>query len=279
MAAQDAGRRARDRTGFASDADVCQMAINLARNAGYAVFPCNAQKKPARPEREGGHGFEDATTDPAQIAWFWHNWPGELIGIATGERSDLDVLDIDPGYPEAYLWWQDNLSLLPSTLTFRTRRKGLHLYFRHHKGARNTQGKLARGVDTRAEGGYCIYWFAAGFECLDHAPAQPFPAWLFAELTCQPPPPHIPAAGRNGRVRSTASCGGWKQRERANGTQSCSGAHVGSSSAAFDNAKPRHCCCRSAPASGSPTRRHAERSPARGGGPPHERPQPLGVDR
>ena len=122
--------------------DVLRMAINLARNASYAVFPCGDNKRPTRPSEEGVlHGFHDATTDPAQIAWLWANWPGSLIGVATGTRSGVSVLDIDPDHPEAFLWWEDNHERLPSTRTYRTRRGGAHLWMQHREGVTNSQNK------------------------------------------------------------------------------------------------------------------------------------------
>jgi hypothetical protein len=174
--------------------DICRMAQNLARNCGYAVFPCRIDKTPACP-----HGFHDAATHGQQVAALWDRWPGELIGVATGARSNLDVLDVDPEHGDAFVWWQQNHSRLLPARVFRTRRRGLHLYFKHRDGMKNTQGKLARGVDTRGDGGYAIYWFAAGCECLDPTPPQPFPGWVFDALTYRPPPPpHSPRppAGR-----------------------------------------------------------------------------------
>jgi hypothetical protein len=43
-------------------ADVAQIAQNLARNCGYTVFPCSADKTPAWPKPLGGSGFKDAST-------------------------------------------------------------------------------------------------------------------------------------------------------------------------------------------------------------------------
>jgi hypothetical protein len=177
--------------------DICRMAQNLARNSGYAVFPCRGDKTPACP-----HGSHDAATDAQQIAALWDRWPGDLIGIATGERSNLDVLDIDSEHEGAYAWWQRKYSLLLPTRVFRTRRKGLHLYFRHRDGVRNTQSRIARGVDTRGDGGYAIYWFAAGCECLDPTPPQPFPSCLFDTLTYKTRPlprsPPLPSGNDGG---------------------------------------------------------------------------------
>src|SRR5262249_47211332 len=69
---------------------------------------------------------------------------------------------------------------------FQTRSGGLHLWMQHRDGVKNTQSKIALGIDTRGEGGYVIYWYATGTECLDQAPPAPWPTWLLAEI--QPPP-------------------------------------------------------------------------------------------
>jgi len=170
--------------------EAARLAQNLARNCGYAVFPCRDDKKPACV-----HGFKDASSDPDGIARLWRAHPGPLIGVATGRRSGQSVLDIDQKHPQAVAWWQESHPRLLPTRTFRTRSGGLHLWMQHRDGVTNTQGKIVRGVDTRGEGGYAIYWFAAGYECLDPSPPAPWPTWLLAEL--QPKPaPALPRAYR-----------------------------------------------------------------------------------
>jgi hypothetical protein len=119
--------------------EACGLAINLARNAGYAVFPCHIDKTPACQ-----HGFRDASVDPAAIVQLWRRYPGPLVGVATGRASGIDLLDIDCGdwpadakpatiekHESARAWWHDNYRRLPQTLAFRSRSRGLHLYFAH----------------------------------------------------------------------------------------------------------------------------------------------------
>jgi hypothetical protein len=103
------------------------------------------------------------------------------------------VLDIDVEHDAARLWWQANHAHLPLTRTFRSRSGGLHLYFIHTPGVRNTQSKLCQGLDTRGEGGYIIYWFAAGTDCLDHSPLVAWPQWLLVQLL-RKSRPLVPAA-------------------------------------------------------------------------------------
>ena len=163
--------------------EVAQIAINLARNAGYATFPCLENKRPACP-----HGFKSASTDPATISRLWWDHPGPLIGIATGSTSNIDVLDLDVKANAASVWWHANYPRLPVTRAYRTRSGGVHLFFRHAAGVGCSAGKLTAGVDIRGDGGYIISWFAAGLPCLDPSPLADWPAWLLAELRPRPAP-------------------------------------------------------------------------------------------
>jgi hypothetical protein len=161
--------------------EACTIAISLARNAGYSVFPCRPDKAPSCP-----HGFHEASRDPAVILRLWHRWPGELIGVATGAPSGIWVVDVDVKHPEACDWWRANHHRLLPTRTYATRSTGLHLYYRDGEGIGCTTGRICRGVDTRGDRGYAVYWFAAGLPCHDHSPPARWPTWLRAALS--PPP-------------------------------------------------------------------------------------------
>jgi Bifunctional DNA primase/polymerase, N-terminal len=188
-------------------AEACYIAQNIARNCGYAVFPCGEDKKPTRPKRDGGQGLKDATTDPEQIAALWRRWPGSLIGIATGERSGVSALDIDIKADAARAWWRQHEIRLPTTRTYRTRSGGLHLYFRHAPGVRNVSGKPILGVDVRGDGGYVIFWFGAGFECVDPAPIAPWPHWLTPFFWPPPKPKNERRSGGSAQGRTGAIAG------------------------------------------------------------------------
>jgi len=168
--------------------DALTMATNLARNCGWAVFPCRLDKRPACP-----HGFKDASRDPAQIEALWRRYPAPLIGIATGAVSGVWVLDIDVKHQEAVDWWMAHNRLLLPTQAYRTRSGGVHCYYRDAAGLPNSTNRPVRGIDVRGEGGYVIHWFAAGLECLDHSPPAPWPAWLRRRVE---PPVAPPAAER-----------------------------------------------------------------------------------
>jgi Bifunctional DNA primase/polymerase, N-terminal len=165
--------------------DVACLAQNLARNCGYAVFPCGDDKRPLLKEWP-----QRAASDADAIAALWRHHPGPLIGIITGARSNLSVLDLDAKHDEACAWWMQHQHQIPTTRRFRTRSGGMHVYFRHQPGIGNTQGKIAPGVDTRGDGGYVIHWFAAGLPCLDGSPSAAWPRWLVALLN--PPKPPAP---------------------------------------------------------------------------------------
>jgi hypothetical protein len=151
-----------------------QIAINLARNNGYHVFPCRSDNK--RPMTQ--HGFYDASADPDVVAALFASKPDALIGIRTGEASGISVLDIDIKHDAACAWWRRYERHIPATRIYRTRSGGIHCYFQHAPQVKNSEGKPIDGVDVRGQGGYIIYWFAEGFECLDHAPPAPWPRWL-----------------------------------------------------------------------------------------------------
>jgi hypothetical protein len=172
--------------------DLVTIAKNLARNCGYHVFPCGAAKKmPCWGKHEGGRGFYDATTDPTEIDRLFRHRNAELIAVRTGETSGVSVLDVDVKHDAARAWWIKNESLLPSSRTYRTRSGGLHLFFQHAAGVRNAEGVPVKGIDSRGEGGYVVFWYAHGFECLDHTPPAPWPDWL-TNFFWPPPAPKKP---------------------------------------------------------------------------------------
>src|SRR5471030_421863 len=106
-------------------------------------FPCNADKTPMTKR-----GYLDA-----KFGYDWRYDNAPLIGVPTGSTG-FDVLDIDLG---AKTWWAENRWRIPATQTHRTRSGGLHLFFAHFEGLRNTCSRIARGVDTRADGGSVIW--------------------------------------------------------------------------------------------------------------------------
>jgi hypothetical protein len=157
--------------------DVTQLAINLARNTGWPVFPCGQNKRPAC-----DHGFKDSSTDADAIRRLFAGVRDPLIGVACGAVSGIDLLDIDIKHEAARAWLAQAEARLPVSRAYRSRSGGVHILFMHAPGVRNSQSRLARGVDTRGDGGYLIHWGAMGCEYLDHAPPADWPEWLLQTL-------------------------------------------------------------------------------------------------
>jgi hypothetical protein len=115
----------------------------------------------ARTCSRDGHGFHDASTDPRKIHAWWNRWPGANIGMPTGKRSGVFVLDVDDLGALAEL--EAEIGKLPATWTVRTPSGGLHLYFRHVEGVTNSPGALPDGIDVRGEGGYVLVPPSSGY--------------------------------------------------------------------------------------------------------------------
>lgn len=117
----------------------------------WPVFPVRANEK----DPATRHGFKDATCDLDRILAWWDAQPDYNIGIATGEPSGLVVIDVD-SY-DALPDLTERLGPLPPTLAAWTPRGGVHALYRH-PGIRvkSTAGKLAPGIDVRADGGYIV---------------------------------------------------------------------------------------------------------------------------
>src|SRR6516225_991007 len=121
-------------------------ALRLAE-AGMAVFPCDANKKPLVKWRQ----FSSSDTDA--VAQWWTQYPNALPGIDL-EKCDLVVLDGDRhGGPDGRAALREllqqqldyNASATPRALT---PNDGAHVYFTqngHELG--NARGNLPDGID------------------------------------------------------------------------------------------------------------------------------------
>lgn len=106
------------------------------------------------------HGHKDATTDEAVLRSFFEHARYRNVGLATGQVSNLAVIDIDPrnGGAEA---WQEYCAMFPSmrtdTYTVATGNGGLHLYFTIPQGEQvDSVNGLLLGVDLKADKGYVV---------------------------------------------------------------------------------------------------------------------------
>ncbi len=133
------------------------MAAALAyAGKGLPVFPVAMAGKTKRPLVRWKEG---ATTDADTIAAWWRRWPLAMIGMPTGARSGLVVLDVDrkggvDGLANLRAVGVDPYALTP--VIARTPSGGLHFYMRYNGPVRNSAGLLCEGVDVRGDGGMVI---------------------------------------------------------------------------------------------------------------------------
>lgn len=131
---------------------------------GLAVFPiwrpvdgvCSCRKGD-KCEVPGKHpktsdGFRSATIDESKInRWKWGN-----IGIATGPKSGIVVIDIDTrnGGMDTYRQFAKELGELHGMPYVETSQGGAHLYFEHPNCT--LRGTAGSGIDIKASGGYVV---------------------------------------------------------------------------------------------------------------------------
>ena len=123
---------------------------------GWRVFPCAPKEK--NPLIKGWP--EKATTDLTTIERWFKEFPNANWGIATGKLSNLLVIDIDVR-DGGYATWKSLVDQHPETqetFTVQTGSGGKHLYFLYPEDwePHNTADKIAKGIDTRAEGGFVV---------------------------------------------------------------------------------------------------------------------------
>jgi hypothetical protein len=129
----------------------------LCAERGWYVFPCNPKTK--RPLT--ADGFYAATRDPAVIEQWWKRWPRAMIAVRCGPESGFFAVDLDLDSAKqldgvAKFTALQNGRMLPDTITVETPRGGRHLWFAWADGVRNSESKLAPGIDVRGQGGYVI---------------------------------------------------------------------------------------------------------------------------
>jgi hypothetical protein len=167
-----------------------QAALSYAEKSDFAVFPCKERGK----EPATSHGYKDASKDPAVICRWWQETPRANIGIATGPISNLVVLDVDAkaGGRETLAILEDENGRLPEAPTVLTGGGGQHIYFRDPGGVSNSAGRVGKGLDVRAEGGYVVappskhpngtkYQWEISSD-ISELPCPPMPAWLLEKI-------------------------------------------------------------------------------------------------
>jgi hypothetical protein len=161
---------------------------------GLMVFPCRLNKVPATK-----HGFLDATSDPTEAWGLFMNCEGAaLISIATGSRTGIIAIDIDP---QGMRWFQTHITKFPETRIDETPRKGFHLLYRStDTRIRNSCGKIAKGIDVRGEDGSCIIAPGPGYTTIHDVELAPLPEWIVRKLTKKPKAEKIDEGAGSGNV-------------------------------------------------------------------------------
>ena len=121
---------------------------------GIPVIPLRPRSKvPAT-----AHGKKDATSDPAQIAAWFPPGTHRNIGILTGGRSRLLVLDIDPrnGGEASFERFERTYGPLPATKRAITGGGGFHLFYRLPDGSKGLGDRPNvadfKGLDIKCDG-------------------------------------------------------------------------------------------------------------------------------
>jgi putative DNA primase/helicase len=102
----------------------------------------------------------NATDKPSQVRSWWRRWPEANIGIVCGEISDLVVLDMDPRHngEQSLDKLEHSIGCFTQTTTIMTGGGGKHFYYQYPGPGKlkNSNGKIADGIDIKADGGYVV---------------------------------------------------------------------------------------------------------------------------
>jgi hypothetical protein len=162
--------------------------------AGWKVFPVEpGGKMPVIPKNEGGNGYHDATTDPAQIATWWTRWPHANIGVSC-RPSGIVVIDVDRRHDghRTITDLQQRHGSLDARLVAATP-NGWHAYYLDPGG--DLAGKLGEGIDIKANG-YVVAPPSqrpdGAYRWLRPGTPTPLPDWAITLLRPKPVVPRRP---------------------------------------------------------------------------------------
>lgn len=175
-------------TNYISDADdarrakLCAAASMYAHRYGFAVIPvrwmegdrCSCRDGTECPS-PGKHPVhlrwpDVATTDPTEAAYWWRPrpedpnpsewWPLANIGIVTGRKSGIFVLDVDSynGGDARLAGYENRHGDLPETRIHHTGGGGRHYFFKHpgFEVRNDARTLLGQGLDLRGERGFVV---------------------------------------------------------------------------------------------------------------------------
>jgi hypothetical protein len=127
--------------------------------------------------------YQDRLPTEAEVRNWWRRWSQANIGLVTGERSGVAVIDLDGGGAVKEV---DRRGYLPGLWATTGRVGGRHLYFAWRDDAPTIFAK-ANGIDYRGQGGYVLLppslhrngprymWGKAPFR---GDPLPPLPRWV-----------------------------------------------------------------------------------------------------
>jgi putative DNA primase/helicase len=134
-----------------------RAALKYASDFNWYVFPLTPRAKtPLISEWP-----TKASIDPPTIRNWWIKYPGANIGIACGPSKlvvvDCDVKNEAANGLDAWLDLKQGHKIDDATVTQKTPSGGEHiLYHANGHGIHNSSGRLAPGIDIRADGGYIV---------------------------------------------------------------------------------------------------------------------------
>lgn len=149
---------------FAPDDPVCAVlglgaAAQRYAGMGYAVLPLAAGGKKPHPMLAGTDGVHQATLDTQQLSRWWKQDPAANIGVATGMRSGLAVVDVDVKHEDGRSSLGQFLTghglPMPYDVAVLTPSGGWHIWLQATRVVPTRLGILP-GVDLKGEGGYVV---------------------------------------------------------------------------------------------------------------------------
>lgn len=152
--------------------DIFRGAATPLASHGLEVFPvhtvdagggcsCGNKHCASAGKHPVGSWTDVATAEPGAVRALETLYPGANVGLATGARSGVVVLDVDAANgkagPETLATLEAKHGPIPTTVTARTGGGGHHFFFRH-PGQRvpNSVEKVGPGIDVRGDGGYVV---------------------------------------------------------------------------------------------------------------------------
>ena len=144
-----------------ADNALLDAALEYAARAWPVLALSPGSKVPLKDEKLQPNGVLNASIDAEHIRELWRLYPLANVGIATGERAGITVVDLDGPHAGALL--KKHGLTPPATFTVKTPH-GFHLYLQYDPRLRQGVALLVAGdecdclkkcqVDLRNDGGY-----------------------------------------------------------------------------------------------------------------------------